>query len=93
MFLELQEHQQISRGEKGTDIHLAMGHSSIAAYLGLTPAALSRAFRALSASKIIAVRDRRHVRILDRKSFNQIADARAPRDAAHDQSAGGSAAP
>ncbi|MGP8231293.1 MAG: Crp/Fnr family transcriptional regulator [Methylovirgula sp.] len=76
MFLDLQEHVQISRGERASEIYLPMARSNIAAYLGLTPAALSRAFGTMTLDKIIAFRDRRHVKILDRDAFNRLADNR-----------------
>ena len=76
MFLELLERLQITRGEPASEIHLPMGRSSIAAYLGLTPAALSRALHTLTASKIISARDRRHIKILDRAAFQKLADTR-----------------
>ena len=74
MFLEMQERLQNAGDEKASEIYLPMDRSSIAAYLGLTLAALSRAFRTLMLKKTISVRDRRHVRILDRRAFNQLAD-------------------
>jgi CRP-like cAMP-binding protein len=80
MFLELQERLQISRDEPASEIDLPMDRLSIAAYLGLTLAALSRAFRTLSSGKIIAARDRRHVRVLDRKAFHRLADTRPEED-------------
>jgi CRP-like cAMP-binding protein len=76
MFLDLQEHLQISRGEPASEIHLPMDRSSIAAYLGMTLAALGRAFRALNSKKIISTRGRRHVKILDREGLNRLADMR-----------------
>jgi CRP-like cAMP-binding protein len=80
MFLDLQEHLQLSRGEPASEIYLPMDRSSIAAYLGMTLAALGRAFRTLSSKKIIAARGRRHVKILDRDSFNGLADTRSVED-------------
>lgn len=74
MFLELQEHLQTERGEQAAEIHLPMDRSSIAAYLGLTLSALSRAFRTLTQKQIISARNRHHVRILDREAFNRLAD-------------------
>lgn len=74
MFLELQEHLQVARGDQPAEIYLPMDRSSIAAYLGLTLPALSRAFRTLTTKQIISSRDRRHVRILDREAFNRLAD-------------------
>lgn len=77
MFLDLQEHLQISRGEPDSEIHLPMDRSSIAAYLGMTLAALSRAFRTLTSKKIISTRGRRHVKVLNRDDFNRLADMRS----------------
>ena len=77
MFLDLQEHLQISRGEPESEIYLPMDRSSIAAYLGITLAALGRAFRALISKRIISARNRHHVKILDRDAFNRLADTRS----------------
>jgi CRP-like cAMP-binding protein len=81
MFLDLQEQLQLSRGEPASEIHLPMDRSSIAAYLGLTLPALSRAFRALSVKKVISALDRQHIRILNREAFNQLADLTVPGEA------------
>jgi CRP/FNR family transcriptional regulator len=75
MFLDLQEHLQIIRGQSASEIYLPMDRSSIAAYLGLTLAALSRAFRTLATKKIMSSRSRHHVKILNREAFNTLADA------------------
>jgi CRP-like cAMP-binding protein len=74
MFLDLQEHQQVATGEADPEIYLPMDRSSIAAYLGLSLPALSRAFRKLILKKIISCRDRHHVKILNRNAFNRLAD-------------------
>ena len=78
MFLDLQEHLQIIRDESVSEIYLPMDRSSIAAYLGLTLAAVGRAFRTLVSKKIISTRDRHHVKILDRNAFNELADTCLP---------------
>ena len=76
MFLELQEHLQMTdSGKAASEIYLPMDRSSIASYLGLTPAALSRAFRMLVSRQVISCRDRHHVKILDREALNRLADA------------------
>ena len=74
MFLELQEHLQSASGKAVSEIDLPMDRSSIAAYLGLTLAALGRAFRTLILKQIISCRDRHHVRIVDRGALNRLAD-------------------
>ena len=75
MFLELQEHLQGASGEAVSEINLPMDRTSIAAYLGLTLAALGRAFRTLVSKQVISCRDRHHVRIVDRGALNRLADA------------------
>jgi CRP-like cAMP-binding protein len=77
MFLDLQEHLQIGRGEPASEIYLPMDRSMIAAYLGLTLAALSRAFRSLTVKQVISARNRHHIKILNRDAFNRVADVRS----------------
>lgn len=77
MFLDLQQNLQAARGEPVSEINLPMDRSSIAAYLGLTAAAVSRAFRTLVSRKIISCRDLHHVKVLNRTAFNKLADTRA----------------
>lgn len=77
MFLDLQEHLQAARGEPISEIYLPMDRSSIAAYIGLTAAAVSRAFRTLTSRKLISTRDLHHVKVLNRDAFNKLADARS----------------
>jgi len=74
MFLDLQEQLQGLSDQTASEIFLPMDRSSIAAYLGLTLSALSRAFRSLISTNIIRLRDRHHVKIVDRDAFNQMAD-------------------
>jgi CRP/FNR family transcriptional regulator len=74
MFLDLQQHIQAAPGQRVSEIYLPMDRSSIAAYLGLTLPALSRAFRTLSSRKIISSRNLHYVKVLDRKEFNGICD-------------------
>jgi CRP/FNR family transcriptional regulator len=73
MFLQLLEQLRIARDEPTTEIYLPIDRSDIGEYTGLTLAAVSRAFRSLTTSGVIKVRDRRHVRIIDRAAFDKIA--------------------
>ena len=73
MFLQLFEQLQIAKGEPTAEIHLPMDRSDIGEYIGMTLAAVSRAFRTLTTRGIISVRDRHHVRIVDRNGFEKIA--------------------
>jgi len=73
MFLQLFEELQIARAELATEIYLPMNRSDIGEYIGVTLAAVGRAFRTLATRGIIRVRDRHHVRIVDRSGFEKIA--------------------
>ena len=78
MFLQLQEHVQAVDGAP-PEIYLPMDRSDIADYVGMSLAAVSRGFRALAARRVIKIRDRRHVKIIDRKAFAKLAgDAAKP---------------
>ncbi len=72
IFLQLQEHLQASRGESTAEIYLPMDRSEIAQYVGMSLAAVSRGFRALTTRRIICNRDRRHMKIVDRKAFDSL---------------------
>ena len=72
MFLQLIEQLQIARGEATLEIHLRMDRSDIGEYIGITLPAVSRAFRSLAEQGIIKLRNRGHVRIVDRRAFEEI---------------------
>ena len=73
MFLQLIEQLQIAKGQQITEIPLPMNRSDIGEYIGMTLEAVSRAFRSLTTRGIIKLRDRGHVRIVDRDAFDKIA--------------------
>lgn len=73
MFLQLIEQLQIAKGESAAEIYLPMDRSDIGEYIGITLAAVSRAFRTLTTRGIIKLRNRHHVRIVDRGTFEKIA--------------------
>lgn len=73
MFVQLIEQLRVARGEQTAEIMLPMDRSDIGEYTGLTLAAVSRAFRTLTTRGVIEVRNRRHVRIVDRAAFEKIA--------------------
>ena len=50
-----------------------MSRSDIGNYIGISLEAVSRLFRALSSRGVIAFRNRRHVKIIDRAGLNDIA--------------------
>ena len=73
MFLSLQEHLQSSRNELATEIYLPMNRSAIAEYIGLSLAAVSRAFKVLVDTGVISYRDRHHIKVGDRRAFDKLA--------------------
>jgi len=73
MFLQLIEQFHIGKGQQITEIPLPINRSDIGEYIGITLEAVGRAFRALTTRGIIKLRDRGHVRIVDRDAFDKIA--------------------
>jgi CRP-like cAMP-binding protein len=73
MFLQLLENLQAARGERTAEIYLPMNRSDIGEYVGMSLEAVSRAFRGLTARGIIKSRDRQHLKIADRSTFDKIA--------------------
>jgi len=70
---------QMAKGQQTAEIYLPMDNSDIGSYVGMTLPAVSRAFKALTTRGVIKVRDRGHVRIVDRDAFDKIAgDPPAP---------------
>jgi len=79
MFLQFIEQLQMAKGEQTAEIYLPMDRSDIGEYIGTTLSAVSRAFRTLTTRGVIKLRDRGHVRIVDRDAFDNIAgDPPAP---------------
>jgi Crp-like helix-turn-helix domain len=73
MFLQMLEQLQAAKGDPNNEIHIPMDRSDIAHYLGISLAALSRAFRTLTTRGILQSRDRRHVKVMDRGAFDMLA--------------------
>jgi CRP/FNR family transcriptional regulator len=73
MFLQMMEQLQAARGEMAGEIYLPMDRTDIAEYVGISLAALSRAFRTLTTRGILHCRDRRHVKVADRDRFDMLA--------------------
>jgi CRP/FNR family transcriptional regulator len=73
MFLQMLEELQAARDETVGEIYLPMDRTDIAEYIGVSLAALSRAFRTLTMRSILQCRDRRHVKIADRDRFEMLA--------------------
>jgi CRP-like cAMP-binding protein len=73
MFLQMLEQLQSARGEPAAEIYLPMGRSDIGDYVGMSLGAVSRGLQALTRRGVIRSRDRRHVKIIDRKAFEKLA--------------------
>ena len=73
MFLQLMEELQASREEATNEVHLPMNKVDIAEYVGLSPAAVSRALAKLKADGVVEARDRRHLKVKDRAAFIRLA--------------------
>jgi CRP-like cAMP-binding protein len=73
LFLQTLENYQAARGEGAEELYLPMSRSDIGDYVGMSLEAVSRSFRALASEGVIAFRNRRHVKIIDRRQFNDIA--------------------
>jgi CRP/FNR family transcriptional regulator len=72
-FLQILENLQTARGESADDVYLPMSRSDFGHYVGMTLEAVSRSFRTLANRGVITVRDRRHVKIVDRDQLENIA--------------------
>jgi CRP/FNR family transcriptional regulator len=73
LFLNMLENYQTARGENVDEIYLPMTRSDIADYVGLSLEAVTRSFRLLEGTHILAFRNRRHVKIIDRPQLEAIA--------------------
>jgi CRP-like cAMP-binding protein len=72
MFLQMIERHE-ALGASGTDeVYLPMSRSDIGEYVALSPEAVSRSFRRLATLGLIGIRDKRHVKILDRVQFDKV---------------------
>jgi CRP-like cAMP-binding protein len=69
LFLQMLEHLQAARDEPMNEIYLPMDRSDISEYVGTSLSAISRAFRTLTAQGILKIRNRRHVKVIDRSAF------------------------
>ncbi len=79
MFLQLLEDLQAGRGEPINEIHLPMGRTEIAEFVGMSLAAVSRSFKKLTTSGVIELRNRHHVKVKNRAVFDELADLSASR--------------
>jgi CRP-like cAMP-binding protein len=66
LFVQMLETHQAARAESMGEVYLQMTRRDIAAYVGITPEAVTRSLRDLVGRGAIALRDRRHVQIINR---------------------------
>jgi len=66
LFLQMLETHQAARGESMGEVYLQMSRRDIAAYVGITPEAVTRSLRDLVNRGAITFRDRRHAQIINR---------------------------
>jgi CRP-like cAMP-binding protein len=76
LFLQMLEQLELAKGGSVNEIHLPMSRSDIAEYVSTSLAAISRAFRTLTTRGVLQVRDRQHVRIIDRRAFEKLTSDR-----------------
>jgi CRP-like cAMP-binding protein len=72
MFIQMLEHYQVARDENTKELYLPMSRSDVADYVGMSLEAVSRSFGSLSRRGVIALRNKRHVKILDRARLEMI---------------------
>jgi len=72
LFLQMLEHLQAAREEPTNEIYLPMDRSDISEYVGTSLSAISRAFRTLTGRGILKIRNRRHVKIVERSDFEAL---------------------
>jgi CRP-like cAMP-binding protein len=72
MFLQMLESHQAARNESTEHVYLPMTRSDIGDYIGISPEAVSRSFKALKNRGVITFSDRRHVKIVGREQLASI---------------------
>jgi CRP/FNR family transcriptional regulator len=72
LFLQMLDNYEAGRGGCSEELYLPMSRTDIADYLGMSLEVVSRSFRALASQGVIAFRNRRHVRIIDRSRLDNI---------------------
>lgn len=79
LFLQMIETHQAAFGQAAGEVYLPMTRGDIGAYVGLSPEAVTRSLRELVNRRAISMRDRRHVKLIDRARLEAtISEFRAP---------------
>jgi CRP-like cAMP-binding protein len=72
MFLQMIERYEGCNASGTGEVYLPMSRSDIGEYVALSPEVVSRSFRRLATLGLIGMRDKRHVKILDRVQFDEL---------------------
>ena len=72
MFIRMLEADQNLAAVDGAELSVPMPRTDIAAYLGMSPEAVTRAFADLVSCGALSSRDRRHLKIVDRAKLDAI---------------------
>ncbi len=72
LFLQMLETQQSSEGRLSEEILVPMSRADIGAYTNMSSEAVSRSFQELIRRRVISIRERRHIKILDRAGLEDI---------------------
>ena len=72
LFLQLLETHEAVHGISAGEVYLPMSRSDIGAYAGISPEAVSRSLRDLINRGVVSVRDRRHIKIIDRQQLETL---------------------
>lgn len=72
LFLQYMEDLQANKdGTMTNEIYLQMSRTDIGSFVGLSLSAVSRGLRKLSEEGVIKIRDRRHVKVLERRALKR----------------------
>jgi CRP-like cAMP-binding protein len=72
LFLQMLEAHQNAEGHSSPEILVPMTRADIGGYVNMSPEAVTRSLRELARRGVIKVRDRRHIRIIDRVGLEDV---------------------
>ena len=72
LFLQMLEAHQATEGTCSQEIQVPMARTDIGAYVNMSPEAVTRSLWALVRRGVISVRDRHHIKIIDRAGLEEV---------------------
>ena len=72
VFLQMLETQQSAEGRLPEEMLMPMSRADIGAYTNISPEAVGRSLQELIRCRVISIRERRHIKILDRAGLEDI---------------------